>query len=301
MSGGRTLIVITGATASGKTDLAVNVASRLGCEIISADSRQVYADIPIATAAPSPAQLAAVKHHLVGMLPLEATYSAARFDSDVRALLPRLWARSDYAVMCGGSMMYVDAFVRGLDDLPDVHPDIRRQVWELYYTGGLPALHAELRRLDPAYLERADPSNYKRLVHAVEVSMQAGRPYSSLLTGRRREHPFRIVKLAIGLEREELTRRIKSRTRAMMESGLEEEARRVYGSRHLNSLNTVGLKEMFAMIDGRMTRAEAMAKIITNTRTYAKKQLTWLRRNADTTFIDPSGALDRAMSIICES
>ncbi len=256
----KTLVIVTGPTASGKTALAIGLARALQCEIISADSRQVYRRIPIVTAAPDAEQLAAAPHHLVGFLEPEESYSAAAFDADVSRLLPRLWEHSDYVVMCGGSMMYIDAFVNGLDNLPDIPPTLRDSVWRLFDEGGLPALHDKLRELDPGYLATADPVNHKRLIHAIEVSIQAGVPYSSLLTGNRREHPFSIVKLALAPERAELFARIGRRVDRMLAEGLEDEARALYPLRGLNSLNTVGLKEMFLYFDGCMKIGRASCR-----------------------------------------
>lgn len=278
----KTLVVLTGPTGSGKTDLAIRMARALECEIISADSRQMYRDLPIGTAAPTPRQLAAVPHHLVGQLGLTDYYSAARFEQDVLEMLPRLWERSDYAIMCGGSMMYVDAVCNGIDELPDVSVENRAAALKVYTDGGLEGVIDRLRELDPEYLVTApDLKNHKRLVHALEVSMQAGKPYSSLLTGRKVERPFRIVKLGLEMPREELFDRINRRVQAMMASGLEEEARRVYPYRHLNSLNTVGYKEMFAYFDGVMDRDTAVARMAKNTRVYAKKQMTWMKKDPD--------------------
>lgn len=282
-----TLIVITGPTGSGKTALAIDVASRLGCHVLSADSRQIYRGIPIATAAPTTGQLSAVPHHFVAMLDLDRYYSAAQYEADVMSLLPQLWADSDYVVMCGGSMMYIDAVTRGIDELPTVSDDVRRRAYGLLADEGLAAVIEKLRVFDPDYLLRADLSNHKRLVHALEVSMEAGRPYSSLCTGRVKQRDFRIVKVAIDYPREVLFDRINRRVEAMMAAGLEDEARRVYHLRHLNSLNTVGLKEMFAMFDGKMDRMTAIARIQKNTRVYARKQLTWLRRRGDTIMLPP--------------
>ncbi|MCM1448915.1 MAG: tRNA (adenosine(37)-N6)-dimethylallyltransferase MiaA [Clostridiales bacterium] len=279
---GKTLVVLTGPTGSGKTALAIEMAEALGCEIISADSRQMYRDLPIGTAAPTASELARVAHHLVGHLALTDYYSAARFEQDVLALLPSLWEKSDYAIMCGGSMMYVDAVCNGIDDLPDVSDENRAAALKVYTDGGLEALIERLEVVDPGYLATApDLKNHKRLVHALEVSMQAGRPYSSLLTGNRVQRPFRIVKLGIEMPREVLFDRINRRVDAMMVAGLEEEARRVYPYRHLNSLNTVGYKEMFAYFDGVMDRDTAIARIAKNTRVYAKKQMTWMKKDPD--------------------
>lgn len=284
------LIVITGPTGSGKTSLAIDTASRLGCDIISADSRQIYRGIPIGTAAPTPAQLAAVRHHFVGTLDLDQYYSAAQFEEDVMALLPEMWRKGEYAVMCGGSMMYVDAVTRGIDLLPAITPGIREYAASLYRDHGIERIREELRRLDPDYFRQVDPDNHKRIVHAVEISLQAGVPYSSLRTGEVKQRPFRILKVAIDYPREELFDRINRRVDQMIADGLEEEARSVYHLRHLNSLNTVGYKELFAHFDGIMDRSTAIARIQKNTRVYAKKQLTWLRRLADTRMLAPAEA-----------
>lgn len=296
--GGKTLLIVTGPTASGKTSYAIELAQRLQTEIVSADSRQVYMRMPIVTAAPTPAQLAAVRHHLVGILEPEQSYSAAAFDADVARLLPQIWSKSDTAIICGGSMMYIDAFVNGLDNLPDIPEELRNRVWQMFYDGGLDELHRQLRRLDSRYLATADPSNHKRLIHAIEVSLQAGLPYSSLLTGRRREHPFRILKVAPDRSREELFARIGRRVEAMIESGLEEEARTLYPRRGLNSLNTVGLKEMFSYFDGDMTLQQAVEKIARNTRVYAKKQLTWLRRDPAVKFLPAEELVTETLRMI---
>lgn len=282
----KTLIVVTGPTGSGKTDIAIEMAQTLGCEIISADSRQMYRDLPIGTAAPTARQLEAVPHHLVGNLGLEEYYSAARFEEDVMKLLSELWKRSNYAIMCGGSMMYIDAVCNGIDRLPTVSDTNRESALEVYRTGGIEALIDRLKTIDPDYLAKApDLNNHKRLVHALEVSMEAGQPYSSLLTGQKTDRPFRIIKFAVTRPREELFDRINRRVDIMIEAGMETEARNVYSKRHLNSLNTVGYKELFAMFDGTMDRKTAIARIGKNTRVYAKKQMTWLKRDASVIYI----------------
>ena len=295
-----TLIVITGPTGSGKTDLALELAVRLHCDIISADSRQIYQGLPIGTAAPSAEQLARVRHHFVASLPLDAYYSAAQFESDVMALLPEIWQQGEYAIMCGGSMMYIDAVTRGIDELPTVSETVRREAYGLLEREGIEAVRERLRELDPDYLERADPANHKRLVHALEVSMEAGVPYSSLLTGEVRQRPFRILQFALDLPREILFDRINRRVDAMVAAGLEDEARAVYHLRSLNSLNTVGYKEMFAWFDGTMDRTTAIERLKKNTRVYAKKQLTWLRRRPEIELLAPDTALSQIMQRIDE-
>ena len=293
-----TLIVVTGATGSGKTALSIAIAQRLGCHILSADSRQLYRDIPIGTAAPTADELAAVPHHFVGTLGLTDYYSAAQYEADALALLDELWRDCPYAVMCGGSMMYVDAVCRGIDDLPTISDEIRAKAMALYHEGGLPLLHETLKRLDPVYFSQVDINNHKRLVHAIEISMQAGVPYSSLRTGGVKQRPFRIIKVAIDYEREVLFDRINRRVDAMIEAGMVEEARRVYPLRHLNSLNTVGYKELFAYFDGHMDYETAVARIGKNTRVYAKKQLTWMKKDPSIHFLNPENALEQVMALV---
>lgn len=283
-----TLVVITGPTGVGKSDTAVWLARELNAEIISADSRQLYRDIPIGTAAPTAEQMAEVKHHFVGTLSLEEYYSAAQFEDDVMQLLPQLFARSPYVVMCGGSMMYVDAVCKGIDNIPTISDEIRREVVERFERDGAEAMREELRRLDPIYYNQVDLKNHKRVIHAVEICLQAGRPYSELRTNSVKQRPFRIVKIGLNLPREQLFDRINRRVEKMIEAGLVDEARRFYPQRHLNSLNTVGYKELFAWMDGTMDYDTAVARIQKNTRVYAKKQLTWYAKDTDMHWFAPS-------------
>lgn len=271
------LIVITGPTGSGKSALAMRMAGEIGCDIISADSRQMYREIPIGTAAPTADDLARVTHHFVGNLSLGDYYSAAQYEDDVMRLLPSLWEKSPVQILCGGSMMYIDAVTRGIDELPTISDDIRRQAWELYERGGLQQLRLTLLELDPVYYREVDLNNHKRLVHAIEICRQAGVPYSSLRTGRVKPRDFDIEMIAVDMPRDTLFDRINGRVKKMVECGLIEEARAVSHLRHLNSLNTVGYKELWPYIDGETTLDEAIAKIARNTRVYAKKQLTWLK------------------------
>lgn len=283
-----TLVVITGPTGVGKSDTAVWLARELNAEIISADSRQLYRDIPIGTAAPTAEQMAEVKHHFVGTLSLEEYYSAAQFEDDVMQLLPQLFARSPYVVMCGGSMMYVDAVCKGIDNIPTISDEICREVVERFERDGAEAMREELRRLDPIYYNQVDLKNHKRVIHAVEICLQAGRPYSELRTNSVKQRPFRIVKIGLNLPREQLFDRINRRVEKMIEAGLVDEARRFYPQRHLNSLNTVGYKELFAWMDGTMDYDTAVARIQKNTRVYAKKQLTWYAKDTDMHWFSPS-------------
>ena len=282
-----TLVVITGPTGVGKTDTAISIAQALSAELISADSRQLYRDIPIGTAAPTAVQQSLVPHHFVGTLGLEEYYSAAQFESDVMQLLPQLFERSPYAVMCGGSMLYIDAVCKGIDDIPTISDEIRQQVYAEYEQYGLDYMLNRLQTLDPEHYAVVDKKNHKRVVHAVEICLQAGCSYTSLRTNKAKERPFRIVKIGLNMPREQLFDRINRRVWAMVEAGLLEEARRVYPMRHLNSLNTVGFKEMFAYFDGTMDYDTAVARIQKNTRVYAKKQLTWYAKDKDMQWFVP--------------
>jgi len=294
----KTLIVITGPTGVGKTAAAIGLAQRLHCDIINADSRQIYRGIPICTAAPTPEEMALVKHHFVAFKELEESYSAAQYETDVLTLLPSLWQQGDYAVMCGGSMLYVDAVCRGIDQLPDISPEVRAAVKEKLQQQGLESLVTELERLDPDYAAIVDRRNTSRVCHAVEICRQAGVPYSTLRTGTAKSRDFNIIKLALNIERDKLFDRINRRVDRMIEAGLEQEARSVYHLRHLNSLNTVGMKEMFAMFDGTMDRHTAIERMKKNTRVYAKKQLTWYRRDPAITWVTPENTIPTALQLL---
>ncbi len=286
-----TLVVITGATGSGKTSLAIEVAKASGAEIISADSRQIFREIPIGTAAPTPVELAAVPHYFVGTHSLTDYYSAADFEADVLRLLEEKWKTHSTMVMVGGSMMYVDAVVNGIDDLPTISEENRRKAMQVYEEGGLQQLRLDLLEMDSDYYKIVDLNNHKRLIHALEIMYESGKKYSELRTGERRQRDFRILKYAIDLPREVLFSRINARTEQMLASGFLQEAERVYPLRHLNSLNTVGYKELFAYIDGKMDYDTAVARIAKNTRVYAKKQLTWLKKDDSVKFLQPENAL----------
>ena len=274
-----TMYVITGPTASGKSALAIELARRLDTEIISADSRQIYKGIPIVTAMPTPEEQAAAKHHLIDMLPLDAYYSASQFEEDALRLSQDIMARTGSVVVCGGSMMYVDALCNGIDELPTVPDSIRFGLLEEYKERGDEWLREELHHLDPDYYGKVDQKNIKRLLHAVEIIRTAGESYTSLRKGMRKERPFEIRKYMITMPREQLFERINRRVDSMVEAGLIEAARRVYPQRALNSLNTVGLKELFAVFDGEMELPVAIERIKKNTRVYAKKQMTWWQRD----------------------
>lgn len=275
------LIIVTGPTASGKTDFAVRLALEYDTEVISADSRQIYKGIPIVTAVPDESQRAGVTHHLMEALPLDTYYSAAMFEQDALRIANEIWKRRDVVVVCGGSMMYVDALAYGIDELPTVPDTVRYPLMEEWKARGDDWLRDKLKKLDPEYWSIVDQSNMKRVFHGVEICLTAGVTYTSLRTGGRKKREFDIEKIVIDMPREQLFDRINKRVLSMVDRGLEEEARRVYPMRHLNSLNTVGLKEMFAYFDGEMDFETAVARIQKNTRVYAKKQLTWLKKGKE--------------------
>lgn len=292
------LIVITGPTASGKSALAVEVARRLDTEIISSDSRQIYHGIPIVTATPTTEEMGGVRHHLIDVLPLDAYYSASEFEQDALCISNGLFESRGVAVVCGGSMMYVDALCNGIDDIPTVPEGIRKSLMDEWKDRGDEWLLIRLQCLDPVHYERVDKKNMKRVFHAVEISVTANKPYSSLTTGMKKERDFDILKICLEGDRGKLFERINSRVMHMMDAGLEEEARTVYPMRRLNSLNTVGLKEMFAWFDGILTRDEAIARIQKNTRVYAKKQLTWYKRDSDMARLDFNEGIKNADKIL---
>ncbi|MDL2209135.1 tRNA (adenosine(37)-N6)-dimethylallyltransferase MiaA, partial [Parabacteroides sp. OttesenSCG-928-O15] len=271
--------MLLGPTGVGKTELSLRLAEKFQTAIISSDSRQVYKELPIGTAAPTAEQLARVPHHLVGMLSLTDYYSASLFEEQVLSLLDELFQQRDLVVMTGGSMMYIDAVCKGIDDIPTVDSEIRASIYAQYEREGLQAILEELREKDPRHYEEVDRNNYKRVIHAVEICRQTGLPYSSFRTQSHKERPFRIVKIGLTRERDELCARINQRVDEMMRQGLLEEARAVYPHRHLNSLNTVGYKELFQYFDGTWPLDLAVEKIKRNSRVYARKQMTWFKRD----------------------
>ena len=282
-----TLIVLIGPTGVGKTELSLRLAEHFHTCIVSADSRQLYAGLKIGTAAPTPEQLRRVRHHFVGTLKLTDYYSAAQYEADVLKLLETLFDEQDTVLLTGGSMMYVDAVCKGIDDIPTVDAETRQLMLHKYETEGLEQLCAELRLLDPEYYKIVDLKNPKRVIHALEICYMTGKTYTSFRTSPKKERPFRIVKIGLTRDREELYDRINRRVEQMMEDGLLEEARRVYPYRNLNSLNTVGYKEMFKYLDGEWTLPFAMEKIKQNSRIYSRKQMTWFKRDEEIRWFHP--------------
>lgn len=283
----KNLIIVTGPTASGKTAVSVDLALRLNCEIISADSRQFYKGLSIGTAAPAVDQLIKVKHHFVGFLNVDEYYSASMFERDVLNLLPELFEKSDYVIMTGGSGLYIDAVCNGIDDIPDVDPEIRDSYISKLHSEGLAALRSELRLVDPEHYRTVDLKNPRRIMRALEIYASTGRPYSSFLTRDKQKRWFNIIKTGIMPEREELYARINERVDSMIEDGLEDEARGLYPLRNLNSLQTVGYREMFEWFDGNITREEAIGLIKRNTRRYARRQITWWSRDKSIEWFAP--------------
>lgn len=283
-----TLVVLLGPTGVGKTELSLRMAAHLQTPIINADSRQIFAEIPIGTAAPTPEQQARVKHHFVGTLHLHDYYSAARYEEDVLSLLHHELSGQHTALLTGGSMMYINAVCNGIDDIPTVD-DATRQTMKLRLEKeGLPALVKELKELDPEHYDIVDKNNPRRVVHALEICHITGKPYSFYRTNTKKKRPFKIIKIGINRPREEMYRRINERVIEMMQQGMLEEAKRVYPLKGLNSLNTVGYKELFAHLDGDISLDEAVCKIQSNTRQYMRKQLTWFKRDAEIAWFAPT-------------
>lgn len=278
----KTLIVVLGPTAAGKTDYAISLARELNCHIINADSRQVFREIPIGTAAPTTEQLALVPHHMVGCKSVVDSYNAAQYEHDVMELLPQLWQRGDNtAILCGGSMMYIDAVCRGIDPMPDVPPELRAEIKRTISEQGLQTLLDELQQRDPQYFAIVDKQNPVRVQRAIEMCRLTGKTYTSLRAGKPKRRPFTIEKRGITLDRELLCQRINARVDAMIDRGLIDEARAVYHLRRHQALNTVGYKELFDFFDGLCSLDTAINRIKKNTRLYAKKQMTWFRRDSD--------------------
>lgn len=282
------LIVIVGPTGSGKTDLSIRLALHYRAPILSTDSRQVYRSMPIGTAQPTEEQLNTVEHHFIASHDIEDKLSCGEYEMQALACLEKLFAQHDDVVAVGGSGLYVRALCEGMDELPQADEALRRELERRLADEGIGALAAQLRELDPRYYEEVDRSNPARVVRALEVCLQTGRPYSAQRTGVRRERPFRIIKIGVDLPREVLYDRINRRVDTMVAEGLEAEARKLYPHRELNALQTVGYREFFDCFDGRVTRDEAVELIKRNTRRYAKRQLTWFRRDPEIRWFSPT-------------
>lgn len=282
------LIVILGPTGVGKTDLSIDIANHLQCPIISADSRQIYKGLTIGTDAPTQEQLQRAKHYFIGSLSIDDYFSASQYENKVIELLADLHKSHNNVVMTGGSMMYIDAVCKGIDDIPSIDPFLREQLLEQYQKEGLDPIRMQLKLRDPIFYDQVDLKNHKRVIHALEVCIMTGKPYSSLRTNKVKERPFEIVRIGLNRPRHLLYERINARVDQMIERGLVEEARRFYPYKHLNSLNTVGYKELFMYFDGECTLEFAIDKIKQHSRNYARKQLSWYNRSDDIHWIDLS-------------
>jgi len=283
----KTLFVVAGPTASGKTAFSIELAKALNTVIISADSRQFYKEMSIGTAAPTPKELLQVKHYFVHNISIEDKYDVADYEREVLQLLDELFKMHDQVVMTGGSGLFIDAVCNGIDEMPDVQPEMRQKVETMLKKGGINALSKELQQLDPEYFAIVDQQNPRRLQRALEVCYQTGKPFSSFRTGTTVKRDFEIKKYALLWDRQELIQRINRRVDLMMEQGLLEEAKALYPKRQLNALNTVGYKELFAYFDGDCTLTEAVEQIKIHTRQYAKRQMTWLRKDPSYRWITP--------------
>ncbi|WP_283685931.1 tRNA (adenosine(37)-N6)-dimethylallyltransferase MiaA [Dysgonomonas sp. Marseille-Q5470] len=282
------LIVLLGPTGVGKTALSLNLAEHYQSPIISADSRQFFKGLEVGTAAPTTAQKERVLHHLVGMLDVTDYYSASEFERDALNIIEDLHKSHDVLIATGGSMMYIDALCNGIDDVPTIDESLRKEVYELYEREGLEPIRAQLKTLDPNFYNEVDLKNYKRVIHALEVCLMTGKPYSSFRTQTKKERPFEIIKIGLTRDRAELYERINNRVDEMISSGLLEEVERFYPQRHLNALNTVGYKELFKYLDGEWSLDFAIEKIKQSTRIYSRKQITWFKRDKEIHWINLS-------------
>jgi tRNA dimethylallyltransferase len=281
------LIVLLGPTGVGKTDLAVEFAAELGCDIISCDSRQFYREMSIGTAVPDNSQLKKARHHFIKFLSVQDYYSASRYETDVLNLLTEIFSKNNLVLLTGGSAMYIDAVCCGYDDIPDTDPGVRDKYNSMYLSEGIESLRVALKVLDPEHYGKVDLKNHKRIIRALEICESTGRPYSAFLKNDRKSRDFRILKIGLNRPRKELYERIDKRVDKMLESGLENEALSLYEFRHLNALNTVGYKEFFDYFDGKISREKAVELIKRDSRRYAKRQLTWWARDEQINWFHP--------------
>lgn len=289
----KSLCVLLGPTGIGKTARATEIAVHFGIPVISADSRQIYRGMPIGTAAPDETQLKTARHYFIAEKEITGQYSAGQFELDVLDLLDRLFKESDIALMTGGSMMYIDAVCNGMDAVPEIDPELRKHIADMYREEGLEKIKGLLKLLDEEHYFKVDLKNPKRVMHALEVCLQTGKTYSSIRSNSRKERNFDIIKIGLTLPREELYERINARVDKMIADGLEEEARNLYAHRHLNALNTVGYKEWFDFFDGKVESRDKVAELIKrNTRHYAKKQMTWFKKDESVKWFSPYQGTD---------
>jgi tRNA dimethylallyltransferase len=291
------VIVITGPTGIGKTSLSIKLATYFNCSIVSADSRQIFKEIKIGTAAPAQEQLKQIPHYLVGTKSIFEYYSAYEYEQEALIIVKQLFESSNYVVLTGGSMMYIDAFCYGVDDLPTVDPELRQDLQRKFEREGLESIRRQLKLLDPEFYKQVDLKNPKRVIHALEICLMTGRPYSELRTNTKKQRPFQIIKIGLDIERSELHQRINQRVDQMIKEGLEQEAREFFKHKNLNSLNTVGYREFFTYFEGKITKEEAIELIKRNSRRYARKQLSWFRRDKEISWFNPD-KLDEVIKFV---
>jgi len=284
----KTLIVILGPTGIGKSDLSINIAKHFDTEIVSADSRQIFRELSIGTAVPSLSDLKRVKHHLIQNLSIHDNYNASKYETDALEIIKNLFKSKDIVILCGGSMLYIDAICKGIDTIPDVNQQIHEQILKEYKEQGIEHLRFKLKKLDPVYYNKVDLKNTNRIIHALDITLTTCKPYSSFRTGEKKQRPFNIIKIGLNTDRQKLYDRINRRVDKMIKNGLIEEAKSVYPYHKLNALNTVGYKELFDYFDKKSELHDVIKKIKTNTRHYAKKQLTWFRRDEEIHWFQPS-------------
>lgn len=284
---GKKLVVITGPTGIGKTMVGIKIARHFTTEIVSSDSRQIFKELSIGTAVPEPEELKVVKHHFIQTHSITENYNASRYETEVLALLEELFKTHEIVVMAGGSMLYIDAICKGIDIMPDADPEIRENLKKQLEENGIEYLRLQLKTLDPEYYKTVDLKNPNRIIHALEISIQTGFPYSSFRSNQAKKRPFEIIKVALNCNRDILHKRINLRVDKMVEAGLEQEARSVYSQKELNALNTVGYREWFAYFDGEITRDKAIELIKRNSRRYARKQITWFRKDENVVWFEP--------------
>lgn len=293
------LVVITGPTGIGKTSVGIEVARHFHTEIISSDSRQIYRELSIGTAVPSNKELKEVPHHFIHSHSINDDYNASRYEHEALEILDTLFRKHTIVLLVGGSMLYVDAVCKGIDSMPDADPEIRESLKKQLSNEGLESLRRQLKKLDPAYYETVDLKNPNRIIHALEITLQTGKPYSSFRKQKSKERAFQIIKIGLNSDRDNLHQRINQRVDKMIEAGLIEEARHVYDKKHLNSLNTVGYRELFSWFDGEITKEKATELIKRNSRRYARKQLTWFRRDPEVEWFEP-GQTEQIIEYISE-
>ena len=281
------LIVLTGPTGIGKSGIGVKLAQHFGTEIVSSDSRQIYKELSIGTAVPGVDELAAAKHYFIQTHSVIENYNASRYENDALNIINSLFENHNLVLLVGGSMLYIDAVCKGIDIMPDADPEIRKSLKNILKAEGLESLRFQLKKLDPDYYDSVDLKNPNRIIHALEICIMTGKPYSSFRSNPKKERPFSIIKIGLNCEREKLHHKINTRVDKMIDAGLEEEARKFYHLKHLNSLNTVGYREFFSYFEGDITRETAIELIKRNSRRYARKQLTWFRNNNEMNWFEP--------------